>query len=138
VCAPCCGDASCDDGIACTVDKCGATGCSNTASDLACTAHYVCQPELGGCVQCTTAAHCDDGNSCTKDGCNLQTHTCTHLSTCECTTGFDCQGAISQPNAAIPPGEGTPCPSCVDGQCQIVQCFGSCCSSGCYFGLCPD
>lgn len=137
-CALCCGDAACDDGISCTVDQCGSAGCTHTASDFSCTAGYICRPELGGCVQCTTAAHCDDRNTCTKDGCNLETHTCTHLPTCECQTGFDCQGVISQPNAAIPPVEGTPCPSCVDGQCQIVQCSGSCCSSGCYFGLCPD
>jgi hypothetical protein len=136
-CAACCSDQECNDGIACTVDKCGSAGCTHTPDASLCpTANYQCLPGQG-CVQCTSNAHCDDGNSCTTDTCNLQTRTCSHISTCECQTGFDCQLIIAKAAVPIPP-EGQYCHACVDGKCKSVLCYGSCCSSGCHIGLCPD
>jgi hypothetical protein len=135
-CASCCGDASCDDGIECTVDKCAAGGCTHTASDMLCPATYECHPQLGGCKQCTNDLQCDDGNGCTTDTCDLGTYTCTRVSTCECQTASDCPGIISA-KIGLPGGQY--CPSCVDGKCQNVVCYGSCCTSGCYKGdICPD
>lgn len=136
-CAVCCSDTACDDGIACTVDKCSTTGCTHEPVNANCGATgYICDPTLGGCVQCTSDRHCDDANTCTLDSCDLNTHACVHVSTCECQTGFDCakvlQTDISQP---IPVGK---CHACVDGTCKTVLCNGNCCSSGCYTGLCPD
>lgn len=141
-CAACCGNASCDDKIDCTVDACGAVGCSHTADDKACTAYGAygsCQPQLGGCVECLKDTQCDDGVACTVDACDPNVHKCTHTSSnCgECKTSYDCQTIVTTA-AAQPPIIGTPCPTCVDGKCQTVSCQGTCCPSGCHFDLCPE
>jgi hypothetical protein len=52
---PCAADAECDDGIACTLDRCVAGACTHTADD----------------------AVCEDGDVCTADACSL-TAGCTH------------------------------------------------------------
>src|SRR5262249_51636542 len=59
-------DADCNDGNACTQDRC-ATGLG------------ICQHvNISGC--CTSAAQCDDGNSCTADACT--NNVCTHTPSC--------------------------------------------------------
>jgi hypothetical protein len=141
-CSTCCGDASCNDNIACTVDTCGPAGCSNTPSDGMCPAGYICDPALGGCIQCKTNADCDDSSTCTTDTCNLQTHTCSYTNTCECKTSYDCQ-SVSLPSAEMqmtdrPIPIGTYCPTCVDGACKQVYCEGQCCPSGCSFLSCLE
>jgi hypothetical protein len=143
-CAACCGDASCNDGIGCTVDKCTAGGCTRTPDPSLCPFGYQCHPQLGGCVQCTADADCDDGEACTVDSCNLQTHTCTRINKCGCKANYECLGQVvcagpaggAQGDAAIPIG--SYCHACIDGQCGCTPCYGSCCTSGCYMGLCPD
>jgi hypothetical protein len=103
---------------------------------MLCAATYECRPELHGCVQCTSDLECDDGNACTTDTCNSDSRTCTHVSTCECTSASDCPGVITT-KIALPGGQY--CPSCVDGKCQNVVCYGACCSSGCSKGdVCLD
>jgi hypothetical protein len=135
-CAVCCGDASCSDGVDCTVDKCTAQSCTHTPDASICGFGYQCDAELG-CVQCTKDAHCDDGNACTTDSCDVNRNLCLHVSTCECKTGFDCLNKVNATKAIGPIG--TQCHACVDGACKMVSCSGSCCSSGCYPGdLCPD
>lgn len=140
-CAACCGDASCDDGIGCTVDQCTAGGCTNMPNDAACQGEYQCLPKAGGCVQCSSDASCDDGNACTTDSCDLATFSCVHEGACECTTTYECSAVVAQAASQprpIPVGW-VYCPSCVDGQCKLVACYGQCCSSGCSGGgLCAD
>jgi hypothetical protein len=141
-CAACCGDASCDDGVACTMDRCGSGGCTHTPDASLCPVGYQCAPDLGGCIQCAGDTDCDDGEPCTTDSCNPQTHTCTHVSTCGCKYNYECLGQVGMGSgmmgAAIPP-IGDYCHACVDGACQYVLCYGVCCTSGCYQGgLCPD
>lgn len=58
----------CDDGVACTVDSCDATGtvCVFTPDDAACGGTMICDP-AAGCeepVACTGDAECDDGVFC--------------------------------------------------------------------------
>ena len=59
---PCAG--GCDDGIDCTVDACGAAGCTHTPNDGACGGER-CSPMLG-CVPrlCTDDASCSNGIFC--------------------------------------------------------------------------
>jgi hypothetical protein len=84
---------------------------------------------------------CDDGEPCTTDSCNPQTHFCSHVSTCGCKSNYECVGQVGVGSeamgGAIPP-VGDYCHACVDGKCQFVPCYGNCCTSGCYQGLCPD
>jgi hypothetical protein len=58
-----CGD--CDDGIACTSDRCADGSCRHEASDDECAEGERCQPAQG-CVRerCTEASDCDDGDVC--------------------------------------------------------------------------
>jgi hypothetical protein len=55
----------CDDGIACTTDTCGPTGCTHAPDDAACGAGMRCNPGTG-CVaaRCTRDEECDDGMRC--------------------------------------------------------------------------
>jgi len=138
VCAACCGDASCNDGISCTIDSCGSSGCNHKADASICPLGYQCEPELGGCVRCTEDAHCEDNDGCTVDKC--LSNLCSYTSKCMCDSAYDCPPpAPIDTQIARPVPIGTPCQACIDGQCAIVDCLGVCCSSGCYpAGLCPD
>jgi hypothetical protein len=57
--------AGCDDGVDCTVDACGASGCEHTGDDAACGETMRCNPVMG-CVplRCTRDDECDDGRPC--------------------------------------------------------------------------
>ena len=72
------GDATCDDGNACTVDSChGTGGCTHEAID--------------GCQPCTTASDCTDGNACTTESCNAGRCVYQPISGCQpCATASDC------------------------------------------------
>jgi hypothetical protein len=65
----CTSSAQCDDGEACTIDGCGASGrCEYTTIDAMCAADEVCVVGMG-CIRrgggaCTTDPECDDGNFC--------------------------------------------------------------------------
>lgn len=58
----------CDDGVACTVDACGAAGCTVTPDDAACGTGERCNAVMG-CIplRCSTDAECSDGSACTGE-----------------------------------------------------------------------
>ncbi|MBX3247453.1 MAG: hypothetical protein KF901_09750 [Myxococcales bacterium] len=57
--------AGCDDGVACTDDRCEADACVHEPNDARCGSDERCNPARG-CVplRCATDADCDDGNPC--------------------------------------------------------------------------
>jgi hypothetical protein len=129
-CAACCDHSECDDGVACTKDECGPSGCTSTPDDSACMGQ-MCDPQLGGCIECRGPADCDDRSACTTDSCNTETHTCVHANACgklqvcnagkcsQCASDSDCQGGVvtmPQPNAAA-------------GDCSVSQCVSGVCKS---------
>ncbi len=64
------GGVSCDDGVACTVDKCETTGaCSHTADATACADNEACTQDkcdlVAGCTHLSGDGPCDDGSACT-------------------------------------------------------------------------
>lgn len=80
---PCLGDDACDDGIECTVDRCGETGCSHTPDDDLC-AVGSCDPAAGcrGCdgSSCVAGpcerAECVDGSCVVEPSCNDEETCC--------------------------------------------------------------
>jgi hypothetical protein len=76
---PCRGDRECDDGIACTVDRCRVGGCVRTPDDAQCADDTFCNGEercdpAAGCV--TSVVVCDDGVDCTRDRCDERSRAC--------------------------------------------------------------
>ena len=74
-------DADCDDGEACTVDRCDleAGACTHEAKtcEAADACHEAaCEPATGACVD--TPKGCDDANPCTDDTCDPATGECLH------------------------------------------------------------
>lgn len=61
----------CDDGVACTDDACTGDFCSNIANNAFCSDGDVCTDDIclerSGCVNPTNTAPCDDGAFCTTD-----------------------------------------------------------------------
>lgn len=73
----------CDDGIACTIDRCEAGKCSHEADDSACAYEDLCvtgtcgehaEADERGCRPVSKS--CDDGDVCTLDACNPDTGAC--------------------------------------------------------------
>lgn len=63
--ADCDGDEDCDDGHACTVDRCSVGGfCAHTPLDERCGEGELCTLTEGCTSGCTTNADCDDGDFC--------------------------------------------------------------------------
>lgn len=81
---PCSEDGQCDDGVACTFDRCDLTisRCRNTPDDTQCADDGYCngQEKCVLRVGCTAGAvvTCQDGNLCTIDRCIEATKTCEH------------------------------------------------------------
>ncbi len=79
----CASDAECDDGVTCTLDRCGSAShvCEHDARDSACgdglycSGTKRCDPNKG-CV--AIAVPCDDGVSCTNDTCEEAKKSCRH------------------------------------------------------------
>ena len=102
-CGGLCG--TCDDGIACTFDKCDleSGACTQLASDLACDDELACTIDTcdvpsGGCLNVPSQAFCDDGIPCTSDWCS------------------DELGCLSAPNDdACKDGQACTVDACVDG-----------------------
>ncbi|MEZ4335917.1 MAG: hypothetical protein R3B82_04755 [Sandaracinaceae bacterium] len=73
-------DTDCDDGFACTTDRCGVGGiCNHTAVNERCTMGQTCDLAMG-CIDppgCSSSAECDDGVACTNDTCGVD-RTCSH------------------------------------------------------------
>lgn len=126
-------EASCDDKNACTMDTCGAGGCSHTptagscdADGNPCTVNDAC--DAGTCKPGAPKL-CDDGNSCTLDVCSPAqgcVYTPDNGVGCSdgdpCTVGDLCQNGQCQPGAPKLCGAGDACntPSCnaTSGQCE--------------------
>lgn len=86
---PCPG--GCDDGVPCTVDVCTASGCTNTADDVACDDGEVCttdtcDPEDGCANAPSVGVACDDGVYCNG------TDRCGTAGTCSESAGDPCAG----------------------------------------------
>lgn len=95
----CTSDASCDDGVACTIDTCnlGNGICSHTPDDevcdngLYCDGVESCNATLG--CQAGTAIDCADDITCTVDTCNEATQLCEHTtSNALCDDSLYCNG----------------------------------------------
>jgi hypothetical protein len=91
---------ACDDGIACTIDRCDETmgGCVGEADDgrcadaIFCDGLEVCDPARG-CVDGTPPA-CDDGVACTTGRCDAATDRCAQTpSDAACGDGLVCNGS---------------------------------------------
>ncbi len=133
------GTGSCDDGDPCTVDTCGANGCSHTPVTCgggdACHEAGTCDPATGQCVNLPkpNGTACDDGDACTQgDAC--------HAGSCmpgtpvvcaagdACHDGGTCDPATGQCSNAAAKPDGTPCDdgnacTTVDA-CQAGACTG--------------
>lgn len=81
----CLRDEDCDDGVACTADRCQGGTCVNAiipnACDdgLFCNGVERCDPAAGGCVPALTRQTCNDDDVCTIDRCDEETDRCLHL-----------------------------------------------------------
>jgi hypothetical protein len=102
---PCLDDGQCDDGVACTADRCDTelSRCRNVpddapcADDVYCDGAEVCDPKLG--CRDGEPVSCSDDFVCTIDGCVEATRSCTHTprdadgdgdAVWNCTGGTDC------------------------------------------------
>lgn len=82
--APCVDDGQCDDGIACTIDRCDPVylRCRHTPDDSLCFDAVYCDglercDRLLGCVEGEPIS-CSDNDTCTIDACVEETQTCVH------------------------------------------------------------
>jgi hypothetical protein len=118
-CGTCCSAEDCDDGVACTEDKCGGGECSRTPDPERCDDGYYCDPAQGGCQKaptCQQASDCEgkatspcqinpscvegqcqfescgDGSKCCETGCAA---CCDHA---ECDDGIACTRDECGPN----------------------------------------
>ncbi len=92
--------ASCDDGIPCTVDTCDLTtgDCLHEPQESLCPSGPYCAGDNGcnpqmGCV--TTPRNCDDGIACTHDSCDEAMMSCAHVPDDSlCPVGFACDAML--------------------------------------------
>jgi len=134
-CRSCCGDAACDDLIACTSDSCSADGkCTHTPDNSVCGVGLTCDPAKGGCVQCTSDAQCNDNIGCTSDSCDLTSYKCIHKRGA-CCSDLDCQGGVIAAASPGPIGTKCPVPYCntttYTCSSKLVICSTGCCTDGC-------
>ncbi|MCB9728169.1 MAG: hypothetical protein H6746_06790 [Deltaproteobacteria bacterium] len=120
---------SCDDGLACTQDLCGPTGCEHVAIEGLCAIGGACYGNgqtnpADPCQRCdptqaqdgwTGAADgtpCDDGDA--------------------CTTADACKGGVCMSASAPCPDDGDPCtkPTCAGGSCGFEALSGVACDDG--------
>ncbi len=141
-------DMDCDDGNACTRDRCIVGTCVQSrvqCDDFDPCTIDVCDPVKGcatrpvaGCVPyvCTRDDQCDDNDPCSYDSCNLSTATCLRVAlACDdgdpctidsCTAGVGCQhwpnGTCGKCTADDDCDDGDVCTddSCLDGACTQV------------------
>jgi hypothetical protein len=119
-------DADCDDGIACTQDRCQAGVCEHAAQDQACDDGVFCNgPERcdpsDGCQPAGTGP-CDDGLDCTQDGCDEASQQCRHVTDdAACDDGQWCNGSeVCDPATGCRPGPDVTCDDSV--ACTIDAC----------------
>lgn len=146
----CVSSADCDDGVACTDDRCLGGLCSHAFIDSECLATEcgvaLCLPE--GCSIRSDDARCDDAISCTVDRCSAS-GTCSHEpDDTACTAGMEgvcsatddcqyatCDGSTCSPQPDLCRGamcDGATCnrPSTCDPSTEMC-CAGTCVASGC-------
>jgi hypothetical protein len=106
--------ATCDDGNACTDDKCDpASGkCFSTANTAPCTGADLCTTGgvcANGACKAGSTPKCDDKNPCTVDACDAKTGTCSAPAgndgaACDdgatCSTASECQSGVCAPKTA--------------------------------------
>lgn len=90
----------CDDGVACTVDRCTAGGCTNTADDSLCVAPQTCNATLG----------CRDA-SCAESPCRLVSPQC------GCPSGEGCYLTTMDTRVCAPAGTSTEGQACTADIC---------------------
>lgn len=125
---------NCDDGIACTTDKCGASDCVNVASDsTVCDDNNPCTGDScdvkAGCKHAPVAGGCSDGNLCTQgDVCEAGlclpgalSVTCDDKNPCTTDTCNITNGQCVFANNSLPCDDGNACTltdSCGNGKCR--------------------
>ncbi|MFH1108547.1 MAG: hypothetical protein V1790_05015 [Planctomycetota bacterium] len=124
----CTGDTDCDDGIACTEDRCDVAtgGCSSNADDALCDNGRFCDgveycDPMRGC-RSGPRPDCDDSVDCTIDDCDSVTDQCVSLPDDGfCDNGTFCDGGEwCDAVRACQPGDP---PDCDDGvSCTVDQC----------------
>ena len=106
---PCLDDTDCDDGVPCTADSCGATGCQFTPNDAMCDDGNPCTDgtcSATGCAQANNTAPCDDGtycngvDVCAGGACTHPGDPCLSPTTCD-ETANECRGCTTR--AQCPP-----------------------------------
>ncbi|MCU0675584.1 MAG: hypothetical protein MUE69_22675 [Myxococcota bacterium] len=123
----CCGNAcvaiGCDDGIACTLDRCGAEGCEHMPVDALCDDDVICTDDAcdptRGCVTTNNTEPCSDGVFCNG------ADTCAG-GTCSMHAGNPCPSGASMCNEAS-----STCACANDGECPVDTFSGW---SSCDFG----
>ncbi len=119
--APCTTDRSCDDFIACTVDRCRAGSCAHEPCTDCCPEGLQCITNFG-CGRpprtCATNAECSDGIRCTLDSCS-DARVCQNTPQADlCAGGEICLAAVG----CLP----RPPDRCaVDADCATTPCSGS-------------
>ncbi|MCC7536782.1 MAG: hypothetical protein IT379_11240, partial [Deltaproteobacteria bacterium] len=124
----CTRDGECDDGIACTVDRCVDDLCEHGPDDglcatTRCTAAVRCLPDEGGCVEETLV--CDDGISCTDDSCAPASGCVYTPNDARCAAGatcdlgvLGCRGGSCSSHADCADADLCNTDRCVDGICE--------------------
>jgi hypothetical protein len=135
----CSGPEDCNDGDACTVDRCNAEGTCEDSPKCQ-DGESCCE---GDCAKCCADSDCDDGVACTKNRCFMGQ--CMYVpNDAECAMGQYCapnDGCRARQTCGLTPGEdvakacddGSTCTtdSCVDSFCQHDYCAeGKLCCEG--------
>ncbi|HJK92807.1 MAG TPA: hypothetical protein RMH85_08570 [Polyangiaceae bacterium LLY-WYZ-15_(1-7)] len=127
--------ASCDDGVACTEDRCVAGSCENVPNDALCDDGEPCTDDVcraaSGCQTVANDAPCDDGvycngaDQCAGGSCSAhEGEICSAPTSCDearmacvgCTTPEDCtNGRLCEDGACLCPGGLSAEASCTDG-----------------------
>ena len=123
---PCVDDGDCDDGVACTLDRCVNGTCRHQPSDAACddglwcNGAEVCDPAAG--CQPGQAVDCDDGVACTADSCDEAADACAHApADATCDDGLWCNGSeVCDPETGCQAGAAPDCDDEVG--CTIDAC----------------
>lgn len=142
----CTRDVDCDDGVACTLDRCIDGTCDRTPDDArctatACTSDVRCLPDEGGCIEEVTV--CDDMIACTDDSCNPSTgcvftpndSRCGAGATCDLTIR-GCRGGSCMTHADCADADMCNLDRCVDGICEHPPGMGCADSNPCTDSRC--
>jgi hypothetical protein len=149
---PCVGSADCDDGVACTDDRCLGGLCAHAYVDSECPATE-CGVALCLASRCSVRAdhaRCDDAIACTVDRCSAD-GTCSHEpddASCTAVSGGTCSATDDCQYPTCDASTCTPQPSmCRGAMCEGAACVRpstcggaapTCCAGSCVALLCDD